>query len=105
MEGTNYCKWGIAEDLKNRMYQYKTHNPFDMEIIYLKENLNYELAKNLESYLFFNDFIALKRINNRNEWVELNELERKKITDELELYIKDSKRKKSKEKEYYVQSE
>jgi len=66
---------------------------------------DYELAKNLESYLFFNDFIALKRINNRNEWVELNELERKKITDELELYIKDSKRKKSKEKEYYVQSE
>lgn len=86
MQETNYYKYGITEDLKTRLSQYKTGNPIDMEIVYLQENPTYDSAKKLESYLSHNDSINSRRIKGRNEWLELNELEIKKLINELEVY-------------------
>jgi len=84
MEGTNYYKYGITEGLKNRMAQYKTHNPFNIKMIYLRR-LKTKLAKELEDSLRADDY--LKRVNDRWDWIELNSLERKIVINTLELLI------------------
>ena len=69
IKNSNKYKYGITEDLKNRMYQYKTHNPDEIEIVHLIKKSN--LAIYLERLCFFNNYF--KRI--RGEWIELNKKE------------------------------
>ena len=86
MKGTNYYKYGLTIDLEHRLSLYKTHNPVNMEIHYLEQNLRECSVRNLEREISKDEDLRLNRVKGRKEWLELNEVEITELTERIKAY-------------------
>ncbi len=84
MPESDIYKYGITENMEERLQHYRSHNPIDTEVIYLKK-LKYKLAKDIEEGLNRNDY--LKRVKKRKEWIELNQSDREMFINALDKAV------------------